>query len=411
MNRDLWSLVGAQAFFAIGNMMLLPIVPILGLQMSDHERFSTLPIAINMVTMLVCSVPISLWMGKKGRGPAFLAGTMASAVAAIVLFAAIQQDSFTLLLLGCAFFGMAMSCANFYRFAATELVSVEGHSTAISAVMAVGVVAALVGPNLAALTKSAFFELDFSASVLTLLPLSVLGALLVFRVRWPADQDGNGLDLESDTGTADTSVEANHLKQERVWRPIFTAMLGYGVMVLVMSATPLHMNHHGYDFKETAWVIQWHVLGMFAPSFLFSRLVQWLSLMGLMIVGVLVLVLALLMNIYGGGMAILTLALILTGVGWNFMFLGASQWLVTLCGEHGLTKTAMAKVQGVNEVCVFGLSGLAAFGSGWLIDSVGWAGINFISLPLLLVLLCVLVADKWLSSRGRFGVLRTGRHV
>ncbi|MFL0798928.1 MAG: MFS transporter [Agarilytica sp.] len=397
MNRDLWSLVGAQAFFVIGNMMLLPVLPVLGLQMSENARFSTLPVAINMLTMLVCSIPISLWMGKKGRKPAFLAGMMASGVAAIVLFAAIQESSFVLLLIGCVCFGMAMSCANFYRFAATELVRVDAHSTAVSAVMAVGVVAALVGPNLAALTKSAFFDLDFSASVLALFPLSALGALLVLRVRWPVHQHVSS--LGADAGSADATAEEKYLNSGIFWRPVLTAMLGYGVMVLVMSATPLHMNHHGYDFKETAWVIQWHVLGMFAPSFFFGRLVQWLSLIGLMIVGVLVLISALLMNIYGGGMAILTLALILTGVGWNFMFLGASQWLVTLCGDHGLTKTSMAKVQGINEVCVFGLSGLAAFGSGWLIDSVGWKAVNYMSLPLLLALLCVLVLDARFSSK------------
>ncbi len=399
MNRDLWCLVGAQAFFAIGNMMLLPVVPVLGLHMSVNERFATLPVAINMVTMLICSIPISLWMGRGGRRPAFLAGMAVSGVAAVILFSAIQKSSFLLLLVGSACFGMAMSCANYYRFAATELVTAAGYSKAISAVMAVGVVAALVGPNLATLTKGAFFELDFSASVLMLLPLSLLGALLILRIRWPLRSEGEEPREEyfepDQRALADVGLSFGPF-----WRPICTAMLGYGVMVLVMSATPLHMSRHGYDFRDTAWVIQWHVLGMYAPSLFFSRLVQWCGLKGLIIVGILILIISLLMNLIGDGVLALTVALLLTGIGWNFMFLGASHWLVTLCSDWQLGKNAIAKVQGVNEVCVFGLAGLGAFGSGWLIDSVGWKAVNVMSLPLLLVLLCVLVFDGWFSLRA-----------
>ncbi len=397
MNRNLWFLVSAQALFAIGNMTLLPVVPILGQEMSVYTRFATLPLAINMFTMLLCSIPVSIWMGRRGRRPAFLMGMMASAVSAMVLFMAIQQHSFTLLLVGSACFGIAMSCANFYRFAATELVGLASHSTAISAVMAVGVVAALLGPNLAAVTKSAFFVLDFSASVLMLLPLSLVGAVLVNMVRWP--QGSAGYANDHSAMPARNVADNRRVSMRVFWRPVLTATSGYGIMVLVMSATPLHMNHHGYDFKETAWVIQWHVLGMFAPSFLYSRLVQWCGLHGLMIAGVLVLSLSLLMNLWGDGMVVITFALLLTGVGWNFMFLGASQWLVGLCSDHGLGNKAIAKVQGINEVCVFGLAGLAAFSSGWLIDSLGWEAINLLGFPLLCVLLVVLLLEIWFSPK------------
>ncbi len=398
MNRNLWFLVGAQAFFAIGNMMLLPVVPILGLQMSVNGRLSTLPIALNMLTMLVFSIPISVWMGAKGRRPAFLAGMAASGVAAIVLFSAIQTSSFTLLLVGCVCFGIAMSCANYYRFAATELVNVDGYSKAISAVMAVGIVAALVGPNLATLTKGAFFELDFSASVLMLLPLSLVGAFLVLRIRWPLLSEGE--EPEAEYPESDLrAVSAVGLSFGPFWRPILTAMLGYGVMVLVMSATPLHMSHHGYDFGDTAWVIQWHVLGMYVPSLFFSRLVLRCGLNGLIIIGTLILIGSLLINVVGDGIIVLTVALLLTGIGWNFMFLGASHWLVNVCSGLKLEKEVIAKIQGINEVCVFGFAGLGAFSSGWLIDSVGWNAVNVMSLPLLVVLLCILLFDAWFSPR------------
>ncbi len=387
MNRNLWYLVIAQTLFLIGNMMFVALAPILGKQLSDNASFATLPLGVSILTMLICSFPVSLWMGRRGRQPAFVMGLLANAVASVVFFFAIQIHSFSALLLGCVVLGLAMACANFYRFAAMELVAASAQSQAISAVMAVGVVAALVGPNLAAFTKNLYFPLDFSSSVLTLLPLSLLGLLSIVLVRWP-------LPPREEHKRQSVHVSSKGEFDWALCKPIFSAMVAYGVMVLVMSATPLHMDHGGYAFVDTAWVIQWHVLGMFAPSFFVGWLVQRISLNGVMILGGLVLLVALLVNLIANNRALLTLGLLLLGVGWNFLFLGASQWLVQL----SVGKPA-ARIQGINEVCVFGLAAVASFSSGWLINVLGWSVLNLLALPLLLGLLLLLSIDGWRARR------------
>ncbi len=387
MNRNLWYLVAAQTLFLIGNMMFLALAPILGKQLSSNASFATLPLGVSILTMLVCSFPVSLWMGRRGRRPAFVVGLLANAGASLVFFYAIQIHSFPVLLLGCVVLGVAMASANFYRFAAMELVAASAQSKAISAVMAVGVVAALVGPNLAAITKNLYFPLDFSSSVLTLLPLSLLGLISIVLIRWP-------LPPQTENKRQSVQVASENEFDWTLCKPVFAAMVAYGVMVLVMSATPLHMDHHGYDFTDTAWVIQWHVLGMFAPSFFVGWLVQRISLNGVMILGALVLLVALLVNLIANNRPLLTLGLLLLGIGWNFLFLGASQWLVQL----SVGKSA-ARIQGANEVCVFGLAALASFSSGWLINILGWSVLNLLALPLLLGLLLLLSIDGWRARR------------
>jgi len=282
-----------------------------------------------------------------------------------------------LFILGSIFFGFSIACANFYRFSAMELVDKNKQPLAISAVMAAGVIAALIGPNLSALTKDWGFEQAFSASVLAYVPISVIALILLFCIKWPQ--------LKSSTHNLDSPVNI----KDQIWKPMFTAAVAYGVMILIMSATPLHMSHHHYDYSDTAWVIQWHLVGMFAPSFFISSLVKYLGLRGLLLLGVYVLTSSLLVNLIAQSKLMLTIGLLLLGIGWNFLFIGASQWLMKLSENRN-----SSKVQGINEVMVFGLASIATLSSGWLLQEFGWITLNLASLPLLGLLLIVLLQNK-----------------
>ena len=382
MNRHLLLLVSVQVLFMIGNMMFVALAPVLGKGLAGSMSLATLPLAISILTMLVCSFPISMAMGKFGRKPVFALGLLANFIAGLIFFTALTWQWFFLFILGSVAFGGSVACANFYRFAAMELVAKERQALAISAVMAAGVIAAVVGPNLGAITPHLIFKQAFVSSVLLYVPLSILAMALLCFIQWPP--------RTATTSKVDLPLD---LKGE-IWQPMFTAAVAYGVMVLIMSATPLHMSHHHYDFSDTAWVIQWHLIGMFAPSFFVSHLVKRLGLKGLLVLGTLILIASLLVNLAADNRMLLSLGLLLLGVGWNFLFLGASQWLMKLSANKNA-----AKVQGVNEVLVFGFAAIATFSSGWLLAGFGCTALNLASLPLLALLLLVLLSSKGLKPR------------
>jgi predicted MFS family arabinose efflux permease len=377
MNRNLFLLISIQTLFLVGNMMFVALAPILGKELAGSMSLATLPIAVSMVTMLIFSFPLSIYMGRFGRGPVFTFGLIANLIAGLIFFAAIQLQLFSLFILGCIFFGFSIACANFYRFSAMELVDEDKQPLAISAVMAAGVVAALIGPNLSALTKDWGFEQAFSASVLAYVPISVIALVLLFCIKWPQ--------LKSSMHNIDSPVNI----KDQIWKPMFTAAVAYGVMILIMSATPLHMAHHHYDYSDTAWVIQWHLIGMFAPSFFISSLVKYLGLRGLLLLGVYVLTSSLLVNLIAQSKLMLTIGLLLLGIGWNFLFIGASQWLMKLSENRN-----SSKIQGINEVMVFGLASIATLSSGLLLQEFGWVTLNLASLPLLGLLLILLLQNK-----------------
>jgi MFS family permease len=394
--RNLGFLVSAQLFFMIANMMFVTMAPILGKQLLDNPSYATLPMAMSMLAMLVFSMPISLWMGKKGRGPAFKLGLLSNMVAAVFFFMALQLHLFSLLLVGGIFFGFSIAAANFYRFAAMELVNEDKRAKAISAIMAVGVVAAMIGPNLGSFVKDMVFEVEFSSSVLSFIPLSIMALIMIFMIKWPSQKDQEIPTNENSKENSAHKKNKNNkinLWNTGLWKPILTAMTAYGVMVLVMSATPLHMHHHHYDFSDTAWVIQWHVLGMFAPSFFTGWLVKKMGLNGLIIAGVVILFGSVAVNLIADDRSLLTLGLILLGVGWNFLFIGSSQWLAQFTAK--LNVKQRSKVQGINEVLVFGLASAATLSSGWIINVFGWQMLNIAALPILLLLLVVLISDYW----------------
>ncbi|MGL1893230.1 MAG: MFS transporter [Spirochaetaceae bacterium] len=385
-NRNLWFLIATQCFFMSANMMFTTLAPMLGKSLLINVSYATLPMAMSMLSMLIFSFPVSIWMGKKGRGPAFKTGLLSNMLAAVIFFIALQSNQFYLLLIGSVFFGFSISTANFYRFAAMELVPEKDQSKAISMVMSVGIVAALVGPNLGSVTKNLIFDIDFSASVLTFIPLSLMSLIMVSNVKWPAIKE-----LKKENDDITTLIAPLDIWKSGTWKPIFGAMVSFGIMVLIMSATPLHMSASKYAFSDTAWVIQWHVLGMFAPSFFLGWIIKKIGLNRLLILGVIFLILSIAVNLISDSRALLTIGLLFLGIGWNFLFLGSSKWLMN-CIIH-LNVKERSRVQGINEVLVYGLSSAATLSSGWIINKLGWQVLNIVALPILILLLGVLILN------------------
>lgn len=386
MNKNLWLLVVAQALFMIANTMFIAMAPFLGKNIAPSDNYATAPFAVSILSMLIFSFPLSVIMGKIGRRNIFMLGSFSGALAGIIFYIAIQKNSFVGLLVASIFFGLSMASATFYRFAAMELVSFKNQSKAISAVMAVGVFSAFIGPNLSSLTKNYLSEFQFLASVLLFVPLSILSLILIFFIKWPIPKSV----IKT---TNKMKMTSSNMK---VWRPIFTSMVAYAVMILVMTATPLHMGHHEYSFGDITWVLQWHIVGMYAPSFFVGRLVSRMGLELFLLLGTIILIFGLSINVTAESKLMLTAGLLLVGVGWNFLYLASSQWLLqTYTGR----KTSV--IQGINEVCVLGMATLCAFSSGWLINTFGWKMLNFSGLALLAVLFLMLLTNYTQTMRSR----------
>ena len=350
---------------------------------------ATLPMALSMLSMLLCSFPISYAMQRYGR-KAFLLGVIAQILAAVGFILAIVKNNDRWLLAASLLLGYIAN-ANFYRFAVLEMVAKEQQSRALAKFMFVGVLAALIAPNLAIHTQT-LWQPVFTATIFSFIPLSLLALLLLYFCHLHVySQQGSNNQFLNSTKPLESESQSSRWQ---IAQPVIAATIAYAVMVLVMSATPLHMSAHSHHFSDIAWVIQWHVLGMFAPSLLFSWLVRHLGLQALMVVGAVCLLAALLMNFAAHNVWHYTLALCVLGVGWNFVFVGSSQWLMTFINNNN-----KAFVQALNEVCVFAFAALATFSSAWLLVELNWQILNLLLMAPVL-LLCGLLGLSYLKARS-----------
>jgi MFS family permease len=236
--------------------------------------------------------------------------------------------------------------------------------------MAGGLVAGILGPGIASFARDLLPEARFAGSYLTIIGLYAIIALLLMFVRLPPMSSG----LEGSVKRPLSLV----FRQPKLIAALTSASLGYAVMALVMTATPLAMTHHHHEFPDAALVIQWHVVGMYAPSFFTGNLIQRFGAVRIMALGVLLNVICVGINLSGQTWWHFWVALILLGVGWNFMFVG---------GTSLLTETYLpeekATVQGVNDLIVFALAATGSLMAGVLLNLFGWQWVNLLALPIL----------------------------
>jgi predicted MFS family arabinose efflux permease len=272
---------------------------------------------------------------------------------------------------------------NYYRFAAADVATADYHGTAISYVLAGGVIAAFIGPNLAHWT-SAWLAAPFAGSYLALaaiLMLSFTTQLFLDIPRPPRAVHGSGRTLGAIAR-----------------QPVFIVaavggMLGYGIMSLVMTATPLAMHEHHYAFSDTAFVIEWHLLGMFAPSFFSGHLIRRFGALPVMLAGGVLSAVCVGINLTGSSLSHFWLALFLLGIGWNFLFIGATTLLT-----EAYAPEEKAKTQALNDFLVFGTVTVAVLSAGSLQHHLGWRAVNYGVMPLIAV---TLIAVTWLLLRRR----------
>jgi MFS family permease len=292
--------------------------------------------------------------------------------------AAVTAGSFTLLVLGAAVVGGSAAFAQLYRFTAAEASPPAWRGRAISLVLAGGIAAGFAGPQVARLTVPAL-SVPFLGAYLCVPVLAALAVPFIARLQLPHPIPAVLDEPARPVGAI--------VRQRTFLVAALSQMAAYGVMNLEMTSTPLAMQAHQHGLADTAFVIQWHVLGMYAPSFFTGHLVARLGHARVMLAGVGLLGAALATDLAGISLAHFWLGLLLLGVGWNFLFVGASALLTT---THSAEERA--KVQAANDFLVFGMVSLASFTSGAVISHFGWTWVNLAPAPLLLVAALVILA-------------------
>lgn len=384
--RNVAILVVCQVLFMIAAITVMTLSGVVGLQLSPDPGLATLPIAIMMLGTLVSTLPASLFMKRVGRRRGFITGAMSGGVGGGGLcFMAIALESFWMFCLGSLLLGLYQGFAMYYRFAAVDVASPTFRSRAISFVLAGGVAAAFLGPWNANVMGDLVRTVPAGGPYLVIAVLALVAIGLLSQLKVPSSG-------EPQPGVINRPMTAI-AKQPSFVVALVAGAIGYAVMILVMTATPLAMRSHSYDMGQIAFIMQWHVLGMYAPSFFTGSLIARFGVNRILLVGCIALMSAALVSLQGSAIAHFWLALVLLGIGWNFLFIGGSTLLSTLHSE-----TERGKVQGVNDLVIFAMVTVGSLMSGTLLHHLGWKALNLIMLiPISMVVVVIL----WQRVSGR----------
>ena len=379
--RNVLLLALCQGLLMIGTSTMIAEAALVGHLLAEDKVYATLPLGAQQLGVLLTIVPASLLMARIGRRAGFSIGACFGIVGTSVATLAVFQGSFWLFCLGTALNGVHNGFAMFYRFAAVDGAGKEGHGKAISYVLAGGVLAALIGPELAKHTKDLFAPVIFAGSFASLILVALTSLTILQFIRIPKP------------------TEAERREAQRplfviVRQPAFVVaalggMVAYGVMNFVMTATPLAMRVCGHSFEATASVIQWHVVAMFAPSFFTGHLIKRFGLPNVMTAGTALMAVCVAINLSGETVAHFWVALALLGLGWNFLFVSATTLLTTT-----YRPAEKAKVQALNDLLVFGTVAVTAISAGAAHHTLGWAVLNYVAAPFLLL---GVAATLWLA--------------
>ncbi|MFZ2854423.1 MAG: MFS transporter [Rhodocyclaceae bacterium] len=381
-SRNILLLATSQAMMLSAIVMSMALAAILGSLLAPDKSLATLPVAVMVIGTAIASLPAAMLMRHFGRRTGFLIGATLGVIGSAVAAFGLQQHSFRLFVLGHLLLGSYQGFANYYRFAAAEAVDPTHVSKAISWVVAGGVIAAFLGPQLGQWGRDWFVSGLFVGSYLAQAALSVIALALLACVRLQPVVLTVG-------GAARPLREI--LAQPALRASVLGAAVGYAVMIMVMTATPLAILGCGLSATSVTPVIQWHVVGMFAPSFFTGSLIKRYGAPRIMQIGFVLLLGHVTITLLGVEFLHFLSALILLGVGWNFAFIGGTALLT-----QTYRPSEQLKVQAINEFSIFGLVALGTLSAGWLYDRFGWATLNLAVVP---VLILALVATIGIERR------------
>jgi MFS family permease len=385
MNRNLWLLAAAQGLFLTNNVVFIAINGLVGLSLAPAGWMATLPVMGYVVGGALSTGLVARSQGLWGRKASFQLGLLVALASALLCALALHWGSFWLLVLATVVAGYYSANGQLYRFAAAELAAPEYREKAVSLVLAGGLIGAIVGPNLASQTRNALAT-PFMGAYLSLAVVAALSMAIMSSIRFSPEAPKKAGDSQG------------RPLGEIMRQPVFVvstigAALGYGVMNLLMAATPLAMQVCGMPFSDAALVLEWHVIGMFAPGFFTGHLIKRFGVLPIMAVGVLLNAVCIGIALSGQELHQFVTALFLLGVGWNFLFTGS-----TTLAMQAYRPEEKDKAQAAINFFVFATMAITSFASGALVTTQGWTLLNLGSLvPVGLTGLSLL----WLAAKRR----------
>ncbi|MFO1315914.1 MAG: MFS transporter [Burkholderiales bacterium] len=382
--RDIFLLACCQALLLTNAAGLISMNALVGYSLVDVKTIATLGATTYVLGSALATMPMSLWMGRVGRRRGFMAGALINVGGCAIAVAALSLKSFALYCLATAVIGVYNAIGLQYRFAAAEVAAPADRARAISLVLAGGIVGGFLGPAITRWGRD-LFAAPFLGSFLMLAGVALVALAVQSQVRVPKP---------AAAGHADGGRPLRQI----VRQPVFvvaavSAVVGYGLMNLLMTATPLAMDFCGLPYAQAAFVISWHVVGMYAPGFVTGSLIDRFGVLNVILAGAAVMAGGALVALTGNALAHFVAALVLIGVGWNFMYTGGTTLLT-----ESYTPPEKARTQGANDFIMFSTMAVSSFSSGAMVSTTGWEAMNWTALPVLVAVAAVVV---WYARRHR----------
>ena len=382
MNRNLWLLALCQGLFLTNNVTFIAINGLVGLSLAPLGWMATLPVMGYVVGSAMSTQAVAFSQARFGRKRSFQLGLVVAFFSALLCAFAAYERSFWLLCFATVVAGYYSANANLYRFAAAELAEVSAREKAVSLVMAGGLIGAVIGPNMASFTRD-LTSVPFAGAYLSLAVVALLAMAVLGFIQFPPF-------------VSKSSSEGGRPLSVIIRQPLFavaaaTGALSYGVMNLLMASTPIAMQQCGLPFSDAALVLEWHVIGMFAPGFFPGHLIKRFGAMRIMSVGVVLYLVCIAVALSGTNLHQFVISLFLLGLGWNFLFTGS-----TTLSLKAYTPEEKDKAQGALNFFVFATLAITSFSSGLLVTTQGWALLNYGSL---LPVAITAMAMIWLARR------------
>lgn len=386
---NVFSLSACQALLVMNNVMMISIGTLAADSLAANKLLVTLPATGYIIGAGAATLPMSHYMKGHGRRAGFLLGCLFGVCGALLASAAIWLHQFWLLCLATVVSGVYNGTGGFYRFAAADAASADFRSKAISLVLAGGIAGGILGPESSKLTRELFGPV-FLGSFLSLVALAGVAMLILRRLDIPLPS--------AEERSGEQRPIAAIVRQPAFIVAALGGICAYGVMNLLMAAAPLAMQMCGHAYSAQVLVIEWHIVAMFAPAFVTGWLISRFGVLPIMFAGVLLKLAAIWVAAAGIAVANFWLSMVLIGVGWCFLFVGATTLLT-----EAYSPAEKAKTQGVNDLLIYLTMSTSSLLSGAILYRYGWNPLNYSALPLLTITgLCIL----WLAQLRRIAAPR-----
>ena len=384
IHRNVLLLAACQAMLLTNNSTLIAINALAGLALAPRPWLATMPVTCWVLGSALATVPASFYMKRVGRRAGLMRGAAVGIAGALLCASAVWLQNFWLLCAGTLVWGTYNAFGQYYRFAAAEVATVDLRATAISLVLAGGLVGGILGPTTSRFTVDLLGP-KFMGAYLALILCALIAMLLLRYIEVP--------DPAAEERASRGRPMREIARQPKFAVAVLSGAVGYGVMNLLMTSTPIAMGACGHPYGDAAFVISSHVIAMFAPSFVTGTLIRRFGVLTVMFAGALLIVGAIATAVSGLSLQQFWLALVLLGVGWNFLYVGATTLLTETYRPE-----ERAKAQGANEFAIFVMMVVSSLTSGVIVTGAGWELLN---LAALIPLAAVAIAIPWLAIAQR----------